>query len=146
MVRRSSELLLFGVIFAVVHASTLRRAILCCYYDKAPLVTRGFLLYCLLGQLVMGTGLSFDSSAMNKTGHLVYTSALVVGSLALPARSFEHDLVLVLCALTLVTRRMFGGCMISHARGDTATSSREYDLLYLCPLVAGSLRKLFATA
>lgn len=144
MARRSGELPLFGVIFAVVHASTLRRAILCCYFEETPVVTRGFLLYCLLGQLAMGTSFFLDSSAMNKSGHLMYTSALAVGSLVLPARSFEHDSVLVLCALTLVTRRMFGGCMISHARGDRATSSRKYDLLYLCPLVASSLRRLHA--
>ena len=73
--------------------------------------------------------------------HAIFTSMLWAG-LLLPADTFEHQLCILLCVLTVATRILYGHCMISQATDDTHTSSPIFHLLYAIPAAIGVVQLL----
>jgi len=88
---------------------------------------------CMVIQMITIIGISIQSFVLIQIGHIGFVGALYMGALTLP--SPDVWLVRTLCAVAIVTRRMFDGCLFDLVTECTYTSRSWLDIIFVVPFL-----------
>ena len=93
---------------------------------------------CAAFQITTIAGILTNSSTLIQTGHLGFGLALLVGAATLP--SPDVLIIFTICAVTLLTREIFEGCLFDLKTNTTYTHSLPADAFYLTLLIVSFAR------
>ena len=100
--------------------------------------SRVFMLVCLFGQLCALIGIITSRHKVTKIAHVIFTCSIWVGSIW--STNVELQMVAALAAFTWASRVILKHCMFSKAHGSVDTDERQYDLIYIIPLIISGKR------
>lgn len=116
--------LVMALLFCTVHR--------CANCQSASM--RLFYRACVVAQANALLGIATSDAALVYASHVAFTASVWLGALVAHDRA-DRFVISAACVAALSTRRAYGKCLFSSARGSTALSPRRYDLLYAIPLV-----------
>ena len=91
-----------------------------------------YLSLCVVMQSIALHGIFTGNTSSIRAAHSAFAVAIWMGA----CLGFEVHMVAFLSVLTIVTRRLFGGCLFRMVAAEGESLSRpEYDLLYAIPLL-----------
>ena len=93
---------------------------------------------CAAFQITTIAGILTNSSTLIQTGHLGFGLALLVGAATLP--SPDVLIIFTICAVTLLTRKIFNGCLFDLKTDTTYTHCLPADAFYLTLLIVSFAR------